>query len=318
MTIQLNDANLQVFSKVVNLEIQKAVQSVNSAFSKGTYLAFQEAFYMLNSNQRVEFYDYATLLGQFRDFEGNTIFEKNSVVRLIVADKIRALGQYITKADFQDGMAEDFKSKISAIPQFHQQDINKRVVELLNNAENDDSKGFDELPFFTADNSTNRANLITGTGTTDQQMKNDVLNAWQKMVELEIKDGVRISLEPNLIIARPHIAARLRKLFGSSGDVSAAHDGIQNELTTAFNSTPKIVGVSDLENDNDIYLFHTKSPFIKPFLFQNRQSLEITRSSDKNDMGMFDVATKDFKISADYRAAFAFLCPYGAVKISNT
>lgn len=151
--------------------------------------------------------------------------------------------------------------------------------EIIANSNSYDGVAFYATTHATGDSGT-QSNLLTGTGTSLAQLKTDFDSALEAM--LAFKDGSGNPIHETDISIRPLVVCPTQ-LFGLFRDLSNA--ALINNTSNTIKGAFDLVSTSRLTDVDDWYMFNTAMP-IKPYVWQTRQSLALTRLDQNSDIGV--------------------------------
>ncbi len=210
-------------------------------------------------------------------------------------------------ADDQTGMIAPRIQMLARTAQEHNLDIISDLI--INGTSN---TAYDDVAFFSnAAGDRVIDNLLAGSGITLANLETDLTTARATMMKFYFDHSDRkFGYKLDTIVCPPELEILFMKIARSSASPASSNPGVINPFTSIIKT---VIVDPRLSDADDWYGFASTYP-IKPLIFQDRKSLELT-SQAKGSESDFD--SRKYKYSVESRNTAGYGFPQMAVKIVN-
>lgn len=284
-------ATIQALQTTVDMRFQEAYQS--------TELWIDSVASTMTSSVDIDTYAWATQIPQMREWLGPRIINNltNEEYQLKNRDWEDTVG--LDRNQIMDDKIGLFTDHV--IPELGRQGARHPQTQIALQMENTTDLSFDGLPFFDASHPLDPAGVQSNLNTSRPLTLANYELSYQAFTATTGADGLPLQTRSTILVVPPQLEIVARRIINA--DIVADPGGIAAGVTNVMTGSAKIVVARELASPTTWYLIDdTKT--IKPFIWQNRMSTQLTSLTQLTDANVF--SSRTFLWGIDSRGASGY------------
>lgn len=284
-------ATIQALQTTVDMRFQEAYQS--------TDLWIDSVASTMTSSVDIDTYAWATQIPQMREWLGPRIINNltNEEYTLKNRDWEDTVG--LDRNNIMDDKIGLFTNHV--VPELGRQAARHPQTQIALQMENTTDLSFDGLTFFNASHPLDPAGVQSNLITSNPLTLANYETSYQAFTAHTGADGLPLQTRSTILVVPPQLEIVARRIINA--DIVADPGGVAAGVTNVMTGSAKIVVARELTSATTWYLIDdTKT--IKPFIWQNRMSPQLTSLTQLTDANVFSQRT--FLWGVDSRGASGY------------